>query len=114
MKDTLAYKDFVGSVHFSSEDSVFLGRIEGINDLVTFEGESVAELKSSFKDAVEDYIHLCKENNRPIYKSYRGSFNVRVSPELHRKAVQTSQKLGVSLNQLVQAAIEKELEKVKL
>ena len=60
MTDKLIFKDFIGTVHFSTKDSVFYGKIEGINDLITFEGESVSELKSAFEEAVDDYIALCK------------------------------------------------------
>ena len=58
MKDKLTYKGFIGSVHFQAEDEVFFGRIEGILDLITFEGESVASLKSAFEEAVEDYMPM--------------------------------------------------------
>ncbi len=61
MKDILNYKDFIATVHYSSDDEVFFGKIEGINDLVTFEGKSVAELKEAFIESVEDYISLCKK-----------------------------------------------------
>ena len=61
MKDVLTYKDFIGSVHFSAEDKVFHGKIEGITDLVTFEGKNVDELIKAFHEAVDDYIALCKE-----------------------------------------------------
>ena len=64
MKDVLTYKEFIGVVHFSSKDDMFYGKIEGVNDLVTFEGKSVSELKNSFKEAVEDYIELCKKVNK--------------------------------------------------
>ena len=64
MKDVLTYKEFVGSVHFSTDDEIFFGKIEGIDDLVTFEGTSVAELKKSFKESVDDYIELCKRENK--------------------------------------------------
>ncbi len=64
MKDTIQYKGFIGSVHFSSHDSVFYGKIEGINDLVTFEGDSVNSLKIAFEEAVEDYRCLCKDLNK--------------------------------------------------
>lgn len=111
MKDTLTYKGFIGSVHFSSEDTVFYGRIEQINDLVTFEGDNVEELVNSFHEAVDDYITLCKETGKKPLKSCKGSFNVRISPETHRKALEKATVLGVSLNQLVQRAIEKEVEK---
>jgi predicted HicB family RNase H-like nuclease len=110
MKDVLLYKGFLGSVHLSTEGECFFGKIEGIDDLVTFEGQDVKALKKSFHEAVEDYIDLCKLTNKPLLKSYKGSFNIRISPELHRKAVQKSLVLGISLNQLVLRAIEKELE----
>ena len=109
MKDILQYKDFIGSVHFSTEDECFFGKIEGIDDLVTFEGQSVRDLKKAFQEAVEDYTELCRLTRKHMYKSYKGSFNVRVTPELHKKAVEKSLKLGISLNQLAQKAIEEEV-----
>ncbi|RPJ60668.1 MAG: type II toxin-antitoxin system HicB family antitoxin [Acidobacteria bacterium] len=109
MKDTLHYKDFIGSVHFSEEDAVFYGKIEGINDLVSFEGQTVEQIRQSFREAVDDYVDLCEQHGKPTHKSYKGSFNVRVSPELHRLAAQKARQKGLSLNQLVQEAIEKEV-----
>ena len=109
-KDYLEYKNFHGSVHFSKEDAVFFGKISGINDLVTFEGSSVTELQKSFKEAVDDYISICKEKKIPLLKSMKGSFNVRIDPDLHQKAAITSSKQGISLNQFVKRAIESSLE----
>ena len=109
MKDTLEYKEFIGTVHFNAEDEVFFGKIEEIEALVTFEGNTVAQLKKAFMAAVDDYIEICEEQDKPHHKSFRGSFNVRVDPELHRQAVRKSIKLGVSLNQLVQSALKKEV-----
>lgn len=107
MKDVLTYKGFIGSVHFSAEDKVFHGKIEGITDLVAFEGRSVNELVKAFHEAVDDYIALCKETGKEPLKSCKGSFNVRVPSELHTKAIQQASMLGISLNQLVQKAMEK-------
>ncbi len=109
MKDILKHKDFMGSVHFNSEDEVFYGKIEGINDLITFEGKSVKEILASFKEAVDDYINICNISKKQVYKSYKGSFNIRISSDLHRKAVEKAISLGIPLNQLVQKAIEKEV-----
>lgn len=69
MKNTLEHKNLIGSVSFSSEDEVFHGKIEGIYDLVTFEGGTVADLKSAFEEAVEDYIEICKEIGKKPEKS---------------------------------------------
>lgn len=108
MKDVLRYKDFIGSVHFSAEDECFFGKIEGIDDLVTFEGRDVGELKRAFHEAADDYIDLCRKAGKPLFKSYVGSFNIRMSAELHQKAARKSALLGISLNQFVQRAVEKE------
>ena len=110
MKNILGYKGFYASVYFSEEDNLLFGKIEGINDLVMFEGSSVTEIKQMFKVAVEDYIETCKRFNKPLLKSFKGSFNVRVKPEVHQRAALLATMKGISLNQLVQKAIEKELE----
>lgn len=109
MKDKLVYKSFIGSVHFQADDETFFGRIEGITDLITFEGESVRELKTAFEEAVEDYIELCESIGKAPYKSFKGSFNIRINPHLHRKAFEKATVKGMTLNQFVQAAIEKEV-----
>ena len=109
MKDVIEYKNFYGTVHFNSDDNIFYGKIEGISDLVTFEGSNVNEIKESFQEAVEDYIKICKNNNKPLYKSFKGSFNVRISEDLHKKAVIKAITMDVSLNQLVNQAIEHEI-----
>ncbi len=109
MKDFLIYKDFIGSVHFNAEDEVFFGKIEGIEDLISFEGQSVSELKNAFEESVDDYISICKENGKDLEKSYKGSFNVRISPEIHKKAKRLAIMKGISLNQLIQKAVEEEV-----
>ena len=69
MTDRLKYRDFIGSVHFSAKDEVFYGKIEGINDLITFEGSTVTKLKIAFKEAVHDYLELCRETGKEIFRS---------------------------------------------
>jgi len=110
MTDKLLYREFIGTVHYSTKDSVFYGKIEGINDLVTFEGEDVQDLKTSFEEAVDDYIDLCAEIKKEPLKSFKGSFNVRISPKLHSKAFKFASLKGTSLNQLVSEAIEDKID----
>jgi predicted HicB family RNase H-like nuclease len=109
MKDVITYKEFIGSVHFNAEDELFFGKIEGIDDLITFEGNTVIDLKKAFEDAVDDYLELCSRNEKEIEKSYRGNFNIRISPELHKMVKRTAIKMGISLNQFIQKAVEDEL-----
>lgn len=108
-KNYLEHKGFIGSVEFSTEDEVFYGKIEDISGLVSFEVSSVKELKKSFEETVTHYVKICKEQDKPIVKSLKGYFNVRIKPELHRQAYTVSLTRGISLNQFVQKAIENEL-----
>ncbi|MBK8954265.1 MAG: type II toxin-antitoxin system HicB family antitoxin [Saprospiraceae bacterium] len=111
MIDKLVFEDVIGSVHYSSSDDIFFGKLEGVNDLVTFEGSSVKELKKSFIEAVKDYKKLCEQTGKNISKSFKGSFNVRIDPKLHELAYIEATKEGISLNQLVQVALKKQLVK---
>lgn len=109
MSDTITYKGYLGTVHFSEEDEVFHGKIEAINDLIMFEGKSVKELKKAFHEAVDDYLKTCSEMGREPQKPFKGSFNVRIPSDLHRKAAEKATRQGVSLNQFVQKAIEEKV-----
>ena len=110
MKDVITYKDFIGSVHFAAEDRVFYGKIEGINDLITFEGETVKQLEEGFKFMVDEHIRDCKKNNLPVEKSYKGNLNIRLAPELHKKAAHNAALRGISLNQYINEAIRNTLQ----
>jgi predicted HicB family RNase H-like nuclease len=107
--NVLQYKDFLAVVYFSDADDRFFGRIEGIDDLVSFEGRSVVELRRAFREAADDYLELCRAARKDPMRSYKGSFNVRIDPELHRQAAREAASMGISLNQFVQAAIEKKI-----
>lgn len=109
MKDNLKYKSYTGVVHFNSADKTFFGKIIGINDLITFEGKTVEKLITAFHEAVEDYLSICLAQGKEPEKEYKGTFNIRVLPDLHKKAVRKATALGISLNQLVAQAIKKEL-----
>lgn len=69
MRDCLSYKGFVGSAYFNADDGVFYGKITGVTDLVAFEGTTVAGLAASFREAVEDYLVLCRTAGKPARKS---------------------------------------------
>ena len=105
----LKYKDYYGCVEYSATDECFFGKIIGITDLVTFEGDTVIELKNSFIEAVDDYLALCKETGKEPQKTYKGSFNIRISPELHKEAVIIANRRGISLNAFVENAIYEEV-----
>lgn len=109
MKNMLTYKGYSGSVEYSADDEILYGKIIGVRDTVTFEGDTVTKLKKAFKEAVNDYIETCQQLGRDTDKEYKGSFNVRIKPSIHRLAAVRSAALKISLNQLVEKALEKEV-----
>ena len=113
MKNTLTYKDFLGTVNFSAYDKAFHGKLAGVKDLVTFEGGSVDELIKAFHEAVDDYLELCKEAGKEPQKPHMGRFNVRVPPALHAHASRVASIRGVTLNKIVQIALEHEVKEVR-
>lgn len=105
MKNYLEHKGYIGTVEFSADDKVFFGKIQGINDLILFEGESVSELENSFKESVDDYLETCKEIGKEPNKTFKGSFNVRVDKKIHQKLFMLAAKKGMNLNQLVNKSL---------
>ena len=113
MNDILEYKGYYANIHFSVDDEVFYGKLIGINDLVTFEGDAVKELKQAFIEAVDDYLETCKEVGKAPEKTYKGVFNVRITPEMHKQAAIIASLKNVTLNEFVKSAIDATISKEK-
>lgn len=106
MNDILEYKSYYATVHFSAEDEVFFGKLIGINDVVSFEGATVVSLKKAFREAVDDYLAACAALGKDPEKTYKVSFNVRISSELHREAALNAAQRNMSLNDFVRYALD--------
>ena len=104
--NTLKYKGYIGSVAYSEQDKVFFGKLEGIDALVNYEGESVAELTAAFHEAVDDYLALCEDIGQKPEKSYTGTFNVRISPATHRQIANRAMEAGISINAFVKKVLD--------
>ena len=105
MNNTIEYKGYIGSVEFSEEDCIFHGKVQGIRALISYEGATAKELVDDFHTAVDDYLLLCQAENIEPEKAYKGSFNVRISPELHKKAVVYAYSQQTSLNKVMEDAL---------
>jgi predicted HicB family RNase H-like nuclease len=105
----MEYKGYFAKVEFDDEDNIFHGEIINLRDIITFEGETVDELRTALVDSVEDYLAFCKERGEEPDKPYSGRFLVRVEPELHKTLVIQARKKGKSLNTLVHDALLKEV-----
>lgn len=112
--NTMTYKGYYGSVNYSDKDQVFFGKIEGINGLVNFEGESVKELTAAFHEAVDDYLAYCADEGIEPDKSYTGVLNVRLTPAIHRQIAHLALQAGVSINAYIKEALEEKVEEAAL
>lgn len=105
MMNVLEYKGYHTKIVYDAESMTLRGKIEGINDYVDFESDDIKNIENEFHSAVDDYLAFCSEVGKNPEKEYKGTFNVRISPELHRKLAVCAMKDGCSLNSEVEKAI---------
>lgn len=106
MKNILEYKGYHAKIEFNSEDMVLRGKIDGINDYIDFESTSIDTIEHEFHSAVDDYLEFCKEVGKEPEKEYKGSFNIRITPALHKQLALIAFKNGDTLNGSVEKAIQ--------
>jgi predicted HicB family RNase H-like nuclease len=97
--NTMTYKSFTARVEYDERDNIFVGRILGIRDMISFHGETVAELKAEFELAVNDYLDDCKQQGLQPEKPASGKLLLRVPAEVNGRAIVAAQAAGKSLNQ---------------
>ena len=102
----MKYKGYTGIVEFDEESGVLFGRVIGLRDVITFEGESVAEVIQAFHDSVDVYLEFCAERGESPEKPYSGQFVLRLDPRLHRELANAAQARTTSLNALVEGILE--------
>lgn len=106
MSNLLSYKNYNGTVEYSKEDHCLYGKVVGIKSLLSYEGSSVRELEEAFQNTIDEYIKDCEERNIAPEQPYKGSFNVRINPELHRMVAIYAMENGKSLNAAVEEALK--------
>ncbi|WP_341793454.1 MULTISPECIES: type II toxin-antitoxin system HicB family antitoxin [unclassified Rickettsia] len=103
--DFISYKGYLGSVHFDSSEELFFGKIEFIRDLISYEASDAKSLILSFHEAVDSYLEDCNTLGKTSDKPFKGSFNVRIEPELHKEASLYALQHGDTLNGIVKKAL---------
>lgn len=106
MSDLLSYKNYNGTVDYSKEDNCLFGKVIGIKSLLSYEGYSVQELEEDFHRVIDEYLDDCNERGVAPEQPYKGSFNIRINPELHRIIAVYAMENGKSLNAAVEEALK--------
>ncbi|WP_350023920.1 type II toxin-antitoxin system HicB family antitoxin [Pseudomonas protegens] len=110
MNNLLQHRGYYGSIEVSTEDNCLFGKLQFIKALVSYEGQTVAELEAAFKEAVDDYLDTCKQSGTAPEIPCKGSFNVRVGHDLHLAAAVAATRQNVSLNDLTRQALNEYLQ----
>ncbi len=103
----MEYKGYRGVITFDDEAEIFHGEIAGTRDVITFQGESVTELRTAFEESVDAYLEFCAERGRSPDKAFSGKIPLRMKPEVHRAAAMAARADGKSLNAWLSEAIER-------
>jgi predicted HicB family RNase H-like nuclease len=101
MKDFVHYKGYYGSIHFDDEELFFYGKVEFIRALVTYEATDAKGLRKAFEESIEDYLDLCRKQNMEPDVPFKGSLNVRLGSELHRRVAIAAELHHSTINKFI-------------
>jgi predicted HicB family RNase H-like nuclease len=101
----MRYKGYTASMAFDAEDMVIVGRVLGIDDIIAFHGESVAEFEARFHAVIEDYLCAAKALGSSPEKPASGKVMLRIAPEVHAAALKAAARSGTSLNKWAEKAL---------
>jgi len=91
MSSMMEYRGYHATIEYDAEDKIFVGKVFGITDSLNFHGATVEELEGMFHQSIENYLSICSQCGKEPDREFKGTFNVRISPELHRKiAIETA------------------------
>ena len=102
----MEYKGYIGMVEFDDEADIFHGEVINLRDIITFQGETVKQLRKAFQDSIDDYLEFCAERGETPEKPYSGKFMVRIKPELHKAVAMHAKIENKSVNAWVHDALE--------
>jgi predicted HicB family RNase H-like nuclease len=105
----MKYKGYTGIVELEEGSDVLFGHVIGLRDVITFQGESVAEVTQAFRDSVDDYLEFCAELGESPEKNYSGQLVLRLDPEVHGQLAELAERRSMSLNALIDAAVRSAL-----
>jgi len=108
----IEYKGYIGSVGYDGEAGIFHGEVINTRDIITFQGKTVRQIEKAFRDSINDYIEWCESEGVSPEKPFSGRFNLRLSPELHKKVAIAAGKLNISLNKFIENILSDEVKKI--
>ena len=103
----MQYKGYRAAVLFDDSAGVFHGEVVDTRDVITFEGDSVEQLRKEFEVSIDDYLAVCAEREREPDRPYSGKIPLRVAPQVHRAAAAAARSEGKTLNAWLAETVER-------
>ncbi len=104
--NTMNLKGYTARIEFDERDNIFVGRVLGLHAMISFHGETVAELRAEFESSIDEFLRDCKELGVRPEKPASGKLMLRVPPQVHGAALVAAQAAGKSLNQWATEVLE--------
>jgi len=60
----MKYKGYQAVVDYGEDDRIFSGRVINTQDVIAFDGASVAELETAFHAVVDEYLEDCAQDRQ--------------------------------------------------
>lgn len=102
----MRYKGYAARIEYDERDDIFVGRVLGMRDIISFHASSVPELHEAFRGALENYLADCAEQGITPEKPASGKVMLRIRPEVHAAASVAARAAGKSLNQWADEVFE--------
>lgn len=109
--DILEYRGYVTKVQYDAAAKRLYGKVQGIVDAVNYESATMDGVEAAFHDSVDRYLAFCAAVGRRPCKAFKGQFNVRIKPALHKAMVQWAMQNEITLNAAVEEAVRTFLER---
>lgn len=109
MTSTLNYKGYTGTIEIDTDSERLCGQVLFIRGLIVYEADTLPELRRNFEAAVNEYLASCAADGTSPEKPASGTFNVRIGPDLHAKAIIAARHADISLNEWMKLAVQAKL-----
>ena len=109
-KNFIHYKNYIAELTLDLEEDIITGRVINTADIISFHGKTLIEAKNAFHEVLDSYLETSRELGIEPAKPCSGKFNLRISPELHRKLNNIAKTKNKSLNDCTQELIYKGIE----
>ena len=104
----MEYKGYEAAVEFDDSVGRLHGRVvnSGPYPIATFEATDVDGIRREFRRSIDEYLASCQEDEVEPKKPFLGTLNLRLGPDLHRRAALSAGARRMSLNSWIKQAVE--------